>query len=256
MAASSRVVTRGLVLRETERGESDKLLTVLSGDLGRIPVIAKGARSRRSKVTAAAQLLAYSELVLSESHGWLYLSEAATLELFQGVRQDVLLLSLASYLAQLTEAVTPERSEAEEMLRLLLNALYALGTLKKPPELVKCAFTWRLLSLAGFEPLVQGCARCGKEQPEQPVLDVLQGLLLCQSCREPGPRGLSMPLCPGSLAALRHILYSPPEKLYAFTLKEESLLRLNQAAEAFCAAQLERSFPTLDFYKTLSRQAL
>ena len=35
-------VTAGLVLRETETKESDKILTVLTPELGRISVIAKG----------------------------------------------------------------------------------------------------------------------------------------------------------------------------------------------------------------------
>ena len=43
--------------------------------MGKISVIAKGARSRRSKVSAATQLLTYSEMVLSESHGWQYLPD-------------------------------------------------------------------------------------------------------------------------------------------------------------------------------------
>ena len=84
-------VVKGIVLRSVDTKESDKILTVLTEGMGKIPVVAKGARSRRSKVTAAVQLLAYSELVLSESHGWQYLTEASTIELFDGVRQDIAL---------------------------------------------------------------------------------------------------------------------------------------------------------------------
>ena len=82
------------------------------------------------------------------------------------------------------------------------------------------------------------------------MLDVLQGVVLCRSCREPG-QGLMMPLCRDALAALRHIVYGDPKRLYSFSLGEESLHRLSAAAEAFTAAQLERGFRTLDFYKSL-----
>ena len=71
-------VTAGLVLRETETKESDKILTVLTPELGRISVIAKGARSRRSKYTAACQLLAYDEMTLRRKGEWYYLAEANT----------------------------------------------------------------------------------------------------------------------------------------------------------------------------------
>ena len=47
-----------------------------------------------------------------------------------------------------------------------------------------------------------------------------------------------MPLCPDSLAALRHIVYGDPKRLYSFRLTGPALERLSAAAEAFVAAQL------------------
>ena len=68
--AGERTVVKGIVLRANDSKESDRILTVLTAEMGKIPVVAKGARSRRSKVAAATQLLTYSELTISESHGW------------------------------------------------------------------------------------------------------------------------------------------------------------------------------------------
>lgn len=246
--AKEQTVIKGIVLRSVDTKESDKILTVLTADKGRISVIAKGARSRRSKVTAATQLLAYSELVLSESHGWQYLSEASTIELFDGVRQDVELLSLASYFAELTETVACEEAEAGEILSLLLNALYALGTLKRPPELVRAAFEMKLMALIGFEPLLDGCANCGEIFPAEPVLDIQGGILRCAGC---GAGGRGAKLTPGALAAMRHVLYGDAKRLYSFTLAPEDQRRFSQAAETYVSAMLERGFRTLEFYKSL-----
>lgn len=243
-------VTPGLVLRETETKESDKILTVLTPELGRISVIAKGARSRRSKYTAACQLLAYDEMTLRRKGEWYYLAEASTIELFDGVRQDIEKLALAAYFAELTEAVCQDAMAAADILPLLLNALFALGTLGKPNRLVKTAFVWRLLAEAGFAPLVDGCAVCGRGTPEAPMLDVSQGLLRCGGCRATGG-GLSLPLTQSALQALRYILYCPPKKLYGFALDRAGLVMLDRAGEAFCAVQLERGFRTLDYYKAL-----
>lgn len=243
---SEKCVTSGLVLRDTVTKETDKILTVLTPDLGRIGVIAKGARSKRSKYAAACQLLAYSELTLTRRGEWYYLNEAATMELFDGVRQDIVLLSLASYFAELTEAVCTEES-APELLRLLLNALYAMGMLGKPPSLVKPAFTWRLMAISGFEPLCDACAVCGQE-PERPALDVIQGVVHCGSCKT---GGLSLPLTASALEALRHVLQCDDKKLYRFSLDEQSLRLLDHASEAFVSTQLERSFHTLDYYKRI-----
>jgi DNA repair protein RecO (recombination protein O) len=246
---SGKIVTSGLVLRETETKETDKILTVLTPDMGKITLIARGARRRNSPLAASCQLLAYSELTIYQRGGWKYVSDGATIELFDGVRQDFELLSLASYFAELTENVTAEDQPAPEVLSLLLNALYALSTLKKDPRLVKPVFELRLMAVSGFEPLADGCAVCGKSEPEQPMLDVVRGVIHCAGCKEQG--GLSLPLNGGSLAALRHALYGDEKRLYSFTLDAESLRRLDHASEAFAAAQLERSFRTLDYYKSI-----
>ena len=81
------------------------------------------------------------------------------------------------------------------------------------------------------------------------MLDVVQGVVHCAGCKQPG--GLSLPLTRGSLAALRHALYGDGKRLYSFTLDKNALRQLDHAAEAFVAAQLERSFRTLDYYKTI-----
>ncbi len=246
---SGKTVTTGLVLRETETKETDKILTVLTPDLGKITLIARGARRRNSPLAAACQLLTYSELTVYQRGAWRYVSEGSTIELFDGVRQDFELLSLASYFAELTESVAGEEQPAAEVLALLLNALFALGELRKDPELVKPVFELRLMALAGFEPLSDGCAVCGKTEPERPMLDVVQGIVHCAGCKQPG--GLSLPLTKGSLAALRHALYADPKRLYSFRVEPSALRELNHAAEGFVAAQLERSFRTLDYYKTI-----
>lgn len=64
--------------------------------------------------------------------------------------------------------------------------------------------------------------------------------------------GVSLPLDEGSLAAVRHIVYGDPKRLFSFQLPPESLDRFAGVGESFLLAQLERGFRTLDFYKGLS----
>lgn len=247
--ARERTVVKGIVLRAVDTKESDRILTLLTPH-GKLPVAAKGARSRKSRVTACTQLLAYAEFTLSESHGWQYLVEGNTIELFDGVRRDIELLSLASYFAELTEAAALENVESGGMLSLLLNALYALGTLKKPQAQVKAAFELKLMSISGFEPLADACAYCGTSDPEDPVLDVREGVVRCRKCgKEEG--GMSMPLSSGALAALRWVLYGKVKRLYSFSLAEPDLKQLGDASEAYVHTMLERRFGTLEFYKGL-----
>ena len=197
-----RFVTCGLVLRETDTRDADKILTVLTPDRGKLAVIARGARRKGSRVAAACQLLAYSEMTLYERGQWTMLDAANTIELFGGLRQDLTALSLAAYFAELTEAVadgcggdvlplllnaltdaTAQAEDTSQLLRLLLNALYALSVLHKPPQLVKPAFQLRLMALAGYEPMADACALCGAPEPENPMLDVVHGVVHCGNCQ-------------------------------------------------------------------------
>lgn len=248
--AKERTVLRGIVLRSVDTKEADKILTVLTDGLGKLPVIAKGARSRKSRVTAAAQLLAYSELTLGESHGWQYLNEGEPVELFNGLRTDLALLSLGCYFAELTESVCcGEPEEDRPFLPLLLNALYALGTLNRPPLLVKAAFELRLVAMAGFAPLVDACCYCGKTEIASPVLDLQGGVAACRDCRLPDGHGVA--LSPDALAAMRYALGCEDKRLYSFSLPDDALLSFSRAAEAYALTRLERGFPTLDFFKSL-----
>lgn len=253
--AAPYIVTKGIVLRETEVRDADKILTVLTADRGRIAVIARGARRKGCKFAACAQPLAYSEWTLYKKGDWYYANEGATVELFNGLRADLDAMALGFYLAELTEAVVTEESAHPELLSLLLNGLYAISTLHKPLPLVKAAFEIRLLCLAGYEPLADACAYCGRAEVERPYFNVMQGVVRCGTCGVgEGQRG--MPLCDASLAALRHAVYGDPKRLYAFTLEPEAQKRFSAAAEAFVSAQLERGFRTLDFYKSVRSMEL
>ena len=84
---------------------------------------------------------------------------------------------------------------------------------------------------------------------KKPMLDVTQGVVHCAGCKQMG--GLSLPLCSGALAALRHVLYGESKRLYSFRLDKPALNQLDHVSEAFIAAQLERGFRTLDYYKSI-----
>ena len=103
-----RLTTQGIVLRETNYKEADKILTVLTRDWGKRTVKARGCRRKNSKLTAASQLLVYSELTLSERGEFTTLTEADPLEQFWSVRQDLETLALASYFAEVAEASAQE----------------------------------------------------------------------------------------------------------------------------------------------------
>ena len=243
------LTTNALVLREVNYKESDKILTVLTDQEGKITVSARGCRKKGSAIAAPCQLLVYSEMTLHEYQGRWAVKEAATQRRFDGVRSDLDKLALASYFAEVTELLAEEGQREPGLLSLILNCLHALDQMDLPLGLIKTAFEWKAMALAGYEPMSEGCALCGRPEPEDPCLLLSRGLVCCAGCRPAGEG--AMPLTGAALAALGHIVGGDPKRLFSFRLDETSMARLCAASEAYLLTQLERGFRTLDFYKTL-----
>ena len=251
-----KTVTRALVVRSVDYKDSDKILTLLTPDMGKLSAGARGCRKKGSAIAAACQLLCWSELVLSDRGGKWSVSEAATLREFLGVRRDLDKLALACYFAEAAEALAVEDVPAPELLSLVLNSLYALDQMpQKPLALVKAAFELRLMCAAGYEPILDGCAVCGAERPEEPRFHLREGALHCAKCRGGVGEGISMPVSPPVLAAMRHVVCGDARRLFSFRLDSGALEELAGVSEAYLLTQLERGFRTLDFYKQMTLPA-
>lgn len=241
--------TKGLVLREAQYKDNDKILSVLTQELGLVTVKARGVKRKNSPLRGGCQLLTYSEFTLYERSGYYSVNEAEPLNLFSGLHQNIELLSLGSYFAQLLSCVSDQDQVSPELLSLGLNSLYALDKLKKSQVLVKAAFELRLMALAGYYPELSGCGACGEEGTR--FFCFQEGSLLCEDCRRSMPLADGVELSQGVLDAMEHILHCPAKRLFSFTLPEPQLKELGMVTERYLICQLDQSFYALDFYKRL-----
>ena len=241
--------TKGLILRESTYKDNDKILSILTQELGLITAKARGVKRKNSNLRSGCQLLCYSELTLFEKNGYYTINEAEPIEMFMGLRNDIELLSLGAYIAQMLENVSAQDQLNPELLSLGLNSLYALHRLSKPQSMVKAAFELRLLGLSGYFPNLEGCAVCGAAEARQ--FYFREGVLLCDTCRKVSGMGESRRLSDGVLQAMSHILHCPKQKLFSFSLPEPGLKELGEVTEQFLLTQLEGNFSALQFYKRL-----
>ncbi|MBQ6432086.1 MAG: DNA repair protein RecO [Oscillospiraceae bacterium] len=241
--------TEGIVLRAIEYKDTDKLLTVLTRDLGKVTFKARGVKSKNSKLRAASQILTFSEFTVTDFQGRYVIREAVCKEIFPELQNDLTLLSLASYFVQVCDMVAQEADPMPELLSLLLNALYALSKLKLPQAMVKAVFELRTACIAGFLPDLRGCAICGREDPDR--FNITQGVLQCATCRSEDTNGIRMPVSAGVLNAMRYISSADPKRLFSFRLSDVSCTELSQITESYLTMRLERGFSALDFYKSL-----
>ena len=240
---------QGLVLRVTDYNDRDSLLTLLTADYGRITVKARGLRRKNSPLTAPCQLLALGEFTLFEYKGSYSITEAHSVQLFQGLRRDLQKLSLGTYFAQVAELLSQEDMPSPELLSLTLNCLYALSDMGLPEQQIKAVFELRCSCLAGYLPDLSGCIRCGNPAPDR--FDISSGCLECRGCRSLNSDGLRLPVTPGVLDAMRYIVACDGKALFRFQASQATIEQLSQITEAYLTTQLERGFSTLDFYKSL-----
>jgi len=243
------LTVKGLVLRVTDYKDHDALLTLLSPNLGKITVKARGLRRKNSPLVAPCQLLSYGEFTLFEYRGQYTVNDAYAIELFQPLRRDICKLSLGTYFAQVSELISQEDLPNPELLSLLLNCLYGISKLELPEQMVKAVFELRAACLAGYAPDLFGCHICGGQAPDR--FDLSEGQLECHTCRHMGASGIRMPVTPSVLDTMRYICYCDPRKLFAFRAGQETMARVADISEAYLTTQLERGFSTLDFYKSL-----
>lgn len=242
---------RGLTIRSVDYKEADKILTVLTDNRGCLTIKARGVRRKGSRLKAAAQLFTFSQMTLYEQKGRATLQEAEVLQQFPGIQTDLTKLALASYLAEVLSTEAEDAPVEPDIQRLALNCLYALSNALCPDSVIKAAFELRYMLLAGYAPDLDACTVCGNPHPVRPVAMLEGGTVRCQNCVVPGTMGKQLPISVSTLEAAKYILHCDLKKLFSFQLPEEELRRLGNFTEAYLLACMERSFRTLDFYKSV-----
>lgn len=245
------LTTNGIVLSDRKTND-DRILTVLTAQSGVITAYANGANRMKTKLGASTELLCYSRFIFFSSRGRNVVNSADSLHIFFGLRQDFEKLALASYFAELAGELSPQKESAQTQLSLLLNCLHFLENEKRDKRMLKPLLELRLLTLAGYMPALVGCRECACFEADKMLFFPLRGDLCCGACLKEPDRPHGLYISAGVLSAMRHILYSPPEKLFSFTLSPGGLDLLNRVAEEFLKAQLEKTLPTLEFYHNLS----
>lgn len=264
------ISTDGLIVSVRDSGENDRLVTMLTPEIGRIRVLVKGGKSIRGGQGTATQLFTHGNYELYKK-GELYWFRGGIAErVFFPFRTPVEQSALMYYLSEIAIEITDENEPADEVMRMLLNALYLLyGEADVPgknPVLIKAAFELRAAVIAGYAPeLTDTCALCDGES-DVFFFDVDNGRVLCPACvgklgRDvPIPTGddrrtqnTFCPMSPATLAAVQYVCQSSQKRLYSFSLAEkQDVSDFSRLAETYILHHLDRGFTTLDFYKTVS----
>lgn len=213
------VKTKALILRGIPVGDQDRLLTMLSAELGVISVSARGVARNGNRLAAATQPMMYGEYMLFQGTSRYSLNQGEVIASFfdlalepERYERAVRLLSMSADAGMVPEA-------AAEVLELTLHALHRLmPNTKVPmdPDLVVGIFELKMLQISGLTPHLTGCIQCGTSAIDQIRFSHRHGGFLCEQC-DPGDPS-AVPVSAGVAKAMLYTLCAPVRSLFRFEL--------------------------------------
>jgi DNA repair protein RecO (recombination protein O) len=177
--------TRGIVLKVTGHGESDKIVTLYSPDIGRATAIAKGAKRSKKRFVNKLEEFSLLDIIYRppRNGSLLFLSEADLVNPFLSLRAIHTRYITAVLACELIIRFTSERDPDPELFALLLWLLDSVNK-GSPPLQTAALFHLRLLTAGGYQPNLSSCSSC-----QHPVnnsrsfaLQPANGALVCSRC--------------------------------------------------------------------------
>jgi DNA repair protein RecO (recombination protein O) len=213
-----------IVLRHTDYGEADRIVTFYTRDIGVLRGFARHARSSRRRFGAALETFAQVRLewVPGRGEGLASLREAELLDLRPVLRTRLDALALGAYGCELVEELFgggEPHPEVFDLLRAFLDVLVA-GPGERLPD-VRMLLEMRLLRAAGYVPHLLHCSECGSVAGEGEVaFAAARGGRLCLEC---AGRGESFRLSPLTLGTLARCLKAADDVFDGFRFGERTL---------------------------------
>lgn len=175
------MIIEGIVLTELKYGETSKIINVLTPNLGIVGIYAKGACTLKSKTRPSATKLIYSKFKINYKKDKLSnLSEAEIINDFINIRSDIIKISYANILLDLSNQVAKENSDG--MFENLLNALLCIEK-GLNPEAITQVLMLKYLDNLGIAPYLEGCVQCGSTD-NIVTISSDKGGYVCSNCTD------------------------------------------------------------------------
>ena len=245
--------TEAIVLRRSDFGEADRLLTLFSADRGKTRAIAKGARKPQSRKTGHVELYMRSKFLVAEGRDLDIVTQAELIEAYPGLREDLVRATYAGYAVELLDRFTVDDDPHRDIYDLLA---LALATLDETEELLLFArfYELRLLSLTGFQPRLFNCVSCGEAISEQDqFFSPDLGGLLCPACGPADPR--AVPVTAVAVKVMRYLQTRPWDTVSQLHLRPAVLHEMERIHYDYLTHILERNLKSVDFLHRLRREA-
>ncbi|HNV87072.1 MAG TPA: DNA repair protein RecO [Candidatus Omnitrophota bacterium] len=242
--------TEAIVLGATKLRETSLITTFLTRDFGKIKAISKGVRQEGSFLTPLYEPFSHVQIVFyektrSDIH---FLSESAMLCFFPGIRADFEKISWASFLLELTETVLPLEEKNEALFELLLLVLHCMEGASVSPFV--SIFEVKLLWGSGLFPSLGSCLRCSRTDFETAYLNVEDGGIFCEHCRD--SHRIFYPVPKGLIRTIHFFAENDFSKCLTLKLSPENEAELHRLTYQWIRGRFDRDLSTMRFLREVS----
>jgi DNA repair protein RecO (recombination protein O) len=244
-------VDEGIVLRRVDYSETDRVLTVLTRQHGKLGVLARGVRKQGSRLAPHTDLFARSTMQLASGRGELEVlaqaSQAGPAPRLDEPRRA----ACAALVAELADRVLEGGHPLEDgIYDLVSSALSACADGSRDPRAGVAWFARRMMDRLGYAPELRKCANCGDVLDEQPhPFSAAGGGLLCARCAPSDPGAV---LCSVAAIKVLRVIAAGDAELYSRLRLDSALLTtLEDVVERELAMHLDRRLRSLDVLRAL-----
>lgn len=240
-----------VVLRHSDWGEADRILTLYTREQGKLRALAKGARKIRSHKAGHLEPFTHITLQLARSRDMAIVTQVETLDPYLPLRDDLTRTGYASYVLELLDRFTYDQEGGNPALfRLVTDTLERLCSTAEVWAVVRF-YEMRLLDYLGFRPRLFECANCGAEiTAVDQFFSPSAGGVICPSCGG-GLPGL-WPVSVDVLKYLRHFQRSNYDVAARARVAPALQREVETLMQAYFTYLLERGLNTPGFIKRIA----
>lgn len=238
--------TPAIVLSRFELGEADRVLTLLTPELGKIRVIAKGVRKPTSRIGGSVEPFAELQLQLVRGRTFDVITQASVSQAWLNLRDRLESAATAWYIGELSERAVEEHAGAYPVYALLRRSFQLLDDGMAPSRLARW-FEFGLSDALGMRPEVDRCVECDRalEADDEFRWVPALGGVLCP--RHPGPPAEQSRLSLGALKLLKAYRRLDIEAIAALRVAPDVEREAEGALRRFVRHVLERDARSLAF---------
>lgn len=242
----------GYVLRSIPYGENNKIVTILTEEMGKKTAMARGAKKPASRFSAATQPFTHGHYLLQQGKGMGNMQQAEIIHSMRHIREDIEKAAYASVVVELVDKLTDQDIHSTGIYQLVHQSLQAIEK-GYDAEAILLFVEWKMLHVAGIQPHVDGCSNCGSKEGEF-AFSFQQIGFLCHRCFHIDPYIIR--LKPVHVRLIRTFIYTSIEDVGSIQLKKETKQFMRKLISTIYEEQVGVRLKSRQFLEQLERNPL